>query len=223
MVWGRGTMLLCWRLWMGWIDHSNWTDIWWESVSLRIVKILMFMTQQIMILHPQIHWDLSKAYILRIFNGSVHEKQACSQCSRQGEENLVHCLLAKRTETRLYASTGHRTVGIAEKKRKIQKRFRHGSLSDLTRIQATGKVGQPYVLLSAILKTQRFVNKIPHTRRLSCTKRLFTITWPGPFKKTKNKSPWIKTTSSAPKFEHNLHERAALNISIAWSNQLKIK
>ena len=31
-------------------------------------------------------------------------------------------------------------------------------------------------------KTQRFANKIPHTRRLSRTKRLFMVTWPGPFK-----------------------------------------
>ena len=49
------------------------------------------------------------------FNRSVHEKEACSQCSRQGEENLVQHRLAERTETRLYASTGPRTVEIAEK------------------------------------------------------------------------------------------------------------
>ena len=113
-VYGRGTMLLCWSSRMGWIHHSYWTDIWWDSVSPHIVKILMFMTQQIIILYPQIHWDLSKAYILEIFNGSVHEKEVCSRCSRQGEENLLQGHLADRTKTRLYASTGPWTVGIAE-------------------------------------------------------------------------------------------------------------
>ena len=78
------------------------------------MKILIFMIQQIIILHPKIHSDLLKAYILRIFNGSVHEKEACSQCSRQGEETLVQGRLAERTETRLYASTGPGTVEIAE-------------------------------------------------------------------------------------------------------------
>ena len=47
-----------------------------------------------------------RAYILRIFNGSVHDKDACSQCNRQGEEYLVQGPLAERTEMRLYASKG---------------------------------------------------------------------------------------------------------------------
>ena len=48
------------------------------------------------------------------FNGSVHEKEACLHCSRQGEENLVHGRLAERTETRYMQAQSPRTVKIAE-------------------------------------------------------------------------------------------------------------
>ena len=56
-----------------------------------------------------------KSMYFENFNGSIHEKEACSHCSRQGEKNLVQGRLAKRTEMRLYASTGPGTVEIAEK------------------------------------------------------------------------------------------------------------
>ena len=94
------------------LQQLNWYLV--GSASPRMVKILITMTQQMIILHPQIHWDSLTAYILRIFDGSVHEKEACSQCSRQGEENLVQGRLAARTDTRLYASTGLRKAEIAE-------------------------------------------------------------------------------------------------------------
>ena len=64
---------------------------------------------------------------------------------------------------RLYASTGPLKVELkicmllrsanqmAENQWKIQKRLRPGSLSDFTRIQETGNVGQPYVSWSSIV------------------------------------------------------------------------
>ena len=74
----------------------------------------MFMTQQIFISHPQIHVDLLKAYIWRIMNGSVHEKEAYSQCRGQGEENFIRGRLVERTETHLFSSKGPQTAEIAE-------------------------------------------------------------------------------------------------------------
>ena len=132
---------------------------------------LMFMTQQILMSHPQIHVDLLKVYIWRIMNGSVHEKEAYSQCRGQGEENFIRdrdTFIFKQRSTN--SENCWRLKENSKTTQTWQLFWSYWNSGD--------RKGRPTPPLS---RTQRFVNKIYHTRRLSRKKIFLTFTWLSPF------------------------------------------
>ena len=113
-------------------------------------------------------------------NQSTKKKHLCSAAGK--EERTSYMAVWLKGQRRVYMQA---QVHEQWKLLKINGKFKNNS--DLAaylislKFRRQERLANPTFHGPLFGKTQRFVNKIPHTRKLSRTKRLFRVTWPGLF------------------------------------------